>query len=607
MKRRTKGILAFLFLGGLMVTSGVTIAIQGIDPLDEKRTFIQSLTPWEIEKYLYRVWLQEQADIESLTTSDRYTEYGIWRSSESIEDSLPCTPDSPEDICDLKQITPDDLTPAYYYTNEQRPQFCGSSIARSTDYVQEFSIPTACTNPLGIVTDYDGNVWFAQTNTGRMAMFDPITETFTEYDNPVWPPGTRSMMWGADYSPDGYVWYTDDASDSIWRFSPASGQYERLGYPSETDSLPQRLVVDGSQIIINDFTGNKLTLLTTSPDIGEIRYVNVPSPFDNSQTADFAVAPDNSVWFTTWSLQSGGVLTKFDQDSYAESTANPDNIPLPTSYFMEIFAFPENMLTPNGAAFTADGTLWLADTTSSSFYSFDPSTERFTQYVTADPLPGTYGNHTGIVKSPISRPYWIQADETGNLVFNSQNSNNLSVMNPALQTLVEYHVPSKNPHWADCSPGNGTLIADCGLAQIFDFTVHGKNIWFTEWVENNIGVVDTSVPLPFDIQTDKQTVILPPGEAATVNLQVTSSSSSSSSSMSEDAVDGSLVLSGTHDFITVGHEAGPDTLKLFPGGEVSIVVDITASDDAVPGTYKVLLGVQSPDVAVGKFVTVTVQ
>ena len=37
--------------------------------------------------------------------------------------------------------------------------------------------------------------------------------------------------------------------------------YDRLAYPSEGNSLPQKLRVDGSQIIINDFTGNKLTFL----------------------------------------------------------------------------------------------------------------------------------------------------------------------------------------------------------------------------------------------------------------------------------------------------------------------------------------------------------
>ena len=84
--------------------------------------------------------------------------------------------------------------------------------------------------------------------------FDPVNQEFTEYDNPIWPDGSRSMMWGIDYAPDGSVWFTDEAFDSVWKFSPSDEKYERLGYPSEgVDALPQRLVVDGSKIIINGF------------------------------------------------------------------------------------------------------------------------------------------------------------------------------------------------------------------------------------------------------------------------------------------------------------------------------------------------------------------
>jgi len=179
-------------------------------------------------------------------------------------------------------------TPADNFPDEQRAQFCGSSDAKSTKYVQEFSIPTLCTNPLAIVTDYDGNVWFAQTNTGKIAKFDPNLETFTEYENSLWPPGGRSMMWGIDYAPDGSIWYTDESYDSIWSFSTIDETYDRLSYPSEGDSLPQKIRVDGSQIIINDFTGNKLTFLDPNQSGENVNYLSIPSPVDDSVTADFA-------------------------------------------------------------------------------------------------------------------------------------------------------------------------------------------------------------------------------------------------------------------------------------------------------------------------------
>jgi len=492
-------------------------------------------------------------------------------------------------------------TPADNFPDDQRAQFCGSGNAKSTDYIREFSIPTPCTNPLAIVTDYDGNVWFTQTNTGNLAKFDPISEIFTEYDNPSWPPGGRSMMWGIDYAPDGSVWFTDEAYDSVWKFSTIVEQYERLSYPTEGNSLPQKLQIEGSQIIINDFTGNKLTFLDPSQSSDDVSYLSIPSPVDGSVTADFAIDANDNIWFTNWVFQQGGVLVKFNQNGYFDTVVSNNEQFLPLLDFIEVYALPPELLTPNGAVVTNDGTIWLADTTSSFFFNFDPSTEQFTHYVTSDPQLSTYGNQTGIVKSPISRPYWIDADDQGRLVFNEQTSNNIAVMDPKLQSLVEYHVPSKNPNWADCDPGTGMMLPNCGLAQIFDFTIDGEKIWFTEWVENNIGVVDTSVPLPLEIQLESDTLILAPGETQQFNFIVSPNSQ-------KDLLHSSFILSTTHEFLNVNLvDDSPEFFQLDFDTPRPISTFISASEDAIPGTYKILLGVQSSDIAISKYVTVTIE
>ena len=493
-------------------------------------------------------------------------------------------------------------TPADNFPDEQRAQFCGSGNSKSTDYVQEFSIPTECTNPLAITTDYDGNVWFAETNTGKIVKFDPTTESFTEYENSLWPPGGRSMMWGIDYAPDGSIWYTDESFNSIWKFSTIDEKYDRIAYPSESgDSLPQKLLIDGSQIIVNDFTGNKLTFLDPSQSGEEVNYLSIPSPVDDSVTADFAIDVDDNVWFTNWLFQQGGVLVKFDQNGYRDTVVNSGEQYLPLIDFIELYQLPVSLLTPNGATVSQDGTVWLADTTSSSFFSFDPVSEKFIQYVTADPLLSTYGNQTGIVKAPISRPYWIESDDQGRIIFNEQTSNNISIMDPVSQSLVEYHVPSKNPNWGDCDPGTGMMIADCGLAQIFDFTVDGNKIWFTEWVENNIGVVDTSIPLPLEIQLDSNSVMLTSGDSQDFDFVVSSMSQ-------KDLMGVSLILASTHDFLNVELvENYPESFQLDSDAPRPISLTISASDDAVPGTYKVLLGAQLSDVAISKYVTVTIE
>ena len=50
------------------------------------------------------------------------------------------------------------------YRDDESLQFCSANEqARSNEYVKEYKIPTACTQPLAITVDPYGMVWFAQT------------------------------------------------------------------------------------------------------------------------------------------------------------------------------------------------------------------------------------------------------------------------------------------------------------------------------------------------------------------------------------------------------------------------------------------------------------
>jgi virginiamycin B lyase len=483
-------------------------------------------------------------------------------------------------------------TPADNFPDVQRARFCGSGDAKSTSFVKEYAIPTVCTNPLAIVTDHDGNVWFAQTNTGKLGKFDPATESFTEFDNPLWPKKGRSMMWGIDYSPDGALWYTDESYDSIWRFSIEDQKYQRIDYPSEGNTLPQKLKVDGSQIVINDFTGNKITFLDPAQSDDNLRYMSLPSPINGTVTSDFAIDAKNNVWYTNWLYQQGGgVLVKFDQENYRISAANTNGPSTMPDYF-EIFQLPSELLTPNGVTISGGNMIWIADTSSSAIFSFDPMIQQFTHYVTSDPKKSTYGNSTGVIKSPISRPYWIETNPTGQIVFNEQTSNSISIMDPTSESLVEYMIPSKNPEWGDCSD-----MDNCGLAQVFDFTVNNNKIWFTEWAENNIGVVDTSIALPFGIELDSKDILLKAGESKNLSFTI---------SPLQDLPGVSLILSDPYNFMNATSNIS-GSFQLDSNSPKPIDVTISTSDASIPGKYKVLLGAQIEDVSISKFVTVTIE
>lgn len=485
-------------------------------------------------------------------------------------------------------------TPADNFPDEQRSQFCGTGSVKSNDYITEYKIPTECTQPLAIVADPQGTIWFAQTNTGKIAKFDPSTESFTEFENPTWPPGGRSMMWGMDYSPDGSIWFTEEAFDSIWRFSTLDGTYQRMTYPSDGEALPQKLQVVGSQIVVNDFTGNKITFLDPVQSTEEVSYLSLPSPVENSVTGDFALDSEESIWYTNWIFQQNGVLVKFDQKNYYDALIDPNDPSLPLFDYIHIFEFPPGLTTPNGIAVDNNDKIWIADTSSSFFFNFDPDDESFTRYLTSEPTISTYGNSSGLIKTPVSRPYWMALDDNGRIVFNEQTANRIAFFDPEDESLVEYLIPSKNPFWADCES-----LPDCGLAQVFGFDVDGDKVWFTEWVENNIGVLDTSIPLPLEIEIVPQEINLKKGESTDLTLQIVPLKRQSSQ-------DVSIVTATTATVFDLTVEPETRNLKISYDELPTIPVTVTANQNALSTTHKVLVGLQTQDVTISKYITVNI-
>jgi len=539
-KQKTKGILAFAFLGGILLTSTVLFALPPPDPT-------------------------------------------------MTEEELAMEMQSGEELQITKTGTPMDNFP-----DDQRATFCGIGNAKSTSYVKEYKIPTLCTQPLSIKIAPDGNVWFVESNVGQIAKFDPVSETFTEYENELWPEGARTMSWGMDYSSDGTMWYTDGSFDSIWRFDTIDEKYDAVSYPvSEAGSLPQKLRIHGSNFIVNDFTGSKITFFDLTQNIEEITYSSVVAPIPNSFTGDFDIDSENNLWYTNWVPDISGMLLKFNiekykQDSYLVGTGMEMSV---EDYF-EVYDFPTDLTTANGLSIDENDNIWIVDTSSSFFFKFDPVEEKFTKFVTSTPQKSTFGNATGIIKSPISRPYWTETDMNGNLIFNEQTSNQIAVFDIDDERLVEYMVPSKNPNWADCGDKSNS---SCGVAQIFGFDVTDNGIWFTEWAENNIGFVDTKKPLPFSIQIDTDSISIKKGETKTISMTVNYIGNSekinfnSGHTASTATISSDLLIS--HNFVTPN--------------EISVTIQV--SEIALSGDYKLLIGVFNSEVNVSKYIDVTIE
>ena len=470
-------------------------------------------------------------------------------------------------------------TPADNYPDDKRTTFCETGPAKSSNYITEFKIPTACTQPLAIIVDPLGSVWFTESNTGNLGKFDLSSKAFQEFTNSQWQKGEKSMMWGLGSSQDGSIWFTDSQHNLVWKFNPSDKSYTRFTFPKSANvdgSFPQILLIDGKSAYVNDFTGKKIGVFTTDRSGSDLGVTNIVAPGDYNFTSAMITDPAGKVWYTIWIYQKGGSLVRYDQ-----KTGNYTQ-----------YSLPQEMQAPNGIAIDKAGKLWIMDTASSVFFDFNPTSKQFTKYLTTPPPVSSYGNASGLIKTPITRPYWNHFDDKGRLWFNEQVANSLAVYDPSTQSLVEYQVPSKKPNWSDCG-----ALQDCGVSQALDFVVNKDKVWFTEWVENNIGVLDSSIPLPIAISVPDTPVTVHRGENSTISVTL---------NPQEPLLSPVSILSS--------NTAGPQNIAVTPqetqvtvDKQTNVKVTISADNFALTGTYKVLIGARYHDVTVSNSITLIVQ
>ena len=497
-------------------------------------------------------------------------------------------------------------TPMDNFPDEQRATFCGVENAKSNSYVTEYKIPTVCTQPLAIKVAPDGNVWFIETNTGSITKFDPVSEQFTEFENSFWPEQGRTMSWGMDYSPDGSLWYTDGTYDSIWKFNTITETYDGIPYPvSETGSLPQKLEIDGSNVFVNDFTGGKITIFDLVQNMDDVTYMSILNPIPDGFTGDFAIDSENNLWYTNWVVDSTGFLVKLDLADYQNEVSDDDTETTLENY-IHVFDFPDDLNTANGLSADSNGNIWIADTSSSYFFKFDSLTEEFTKYVTSTPSKPNYGNYSGVIKTPISRPYWTSID-SNNLIFNEQTSNSIGIFNIEKESLIEYSIPSRNPGWADCAfidstTGEQTRNNFCGVAQVFGFDIAGDKIWFSEWAENKIGVIDTSKSLPISVDVDTNVISLKKGEKSTFNLTLTYSNLLG---FTQDEIE--IISSNTAPYQSFPYISTSVERNEGQSNQETVQITVFANEKSLPGEYKLLIGWQTDEIAVSKYIDVVIE
>ena len=208
---------------------------------------------------------------------------------------------------------------------------------------------------------------------------------------------------------------------------------------------------------------------------------------------------------------------------------------------------------------------------------------KITEYSTS---PNSVTSNGVVIDNAYSLPYWIKIAPDGMLWFNEHIGNKLARFDPNDSSLVEYKIPSHNMLWG-------------GIANALQFAI-GKNnqVWFTEWTENKIAMLNSSEPLPFTANISEDEIDLKKGDVKEIKVSL----------HANEDVDlklvGSSTITSTGTFGNSTTSFSQDAVAMKAGETKEISFLFTPAQDLKEGEYTIMLGAENNEVSYLKAIRV---
>lgn len=263
----------------------------------------------------------------------------------------------------------------------------------TTDTLSEYPLPRAGSKPFYIAIDNNGAIWLTETQYNQIVMFDPSTSSFKEHSIPT----LGAVPGGMTVDKNGIIWFTEEITDKIGRLEPSTGNITEFQIPT-SDSIPIQVATDSrGRVWFTESKAGKIGMLV--PDAGMITEFQ-PSNATLLGPTGITISPDESIWFTE---HAGNRITEFD----------------PQKEIFHSYVVPNAEAYPFGLAYH-DDRLWFVEHIANAIGSFDMAAGTFTNF----PIP----NNNSDVQL-------LAIDQVGNVWFTLPASNTFGVLTPTTSTL----------------------------------------------------------------------------------------------------------------------------------------------------------------------------
>jgi len=339
--------------------------------------------------------------------------------------------------------------------------------------ITEFPTPSAQSLPQALDIDAKGNIWYAETAAGKLAVLRPDLTT-AEYTIP-----NGGQPFTPKVASDGSIWFTDSATHAIGNLNPTTANVQEFAIPSGGTPLFIQIASDGNKWF-TEVTG--VGNLASDGTISEWIFA-LEHPDDNIE--QLSIDPVGNIWFAERNFDGVGAA-----GTNKVRRLNPKNNVVST-YLVPTFGG-----NPAGVHANADGTIWVSEYFANAFALLFPKVAPHTDEVITPGSHAGFSIATGVpvtrfgrqkgVRTPVTpsvasvKPSftlgWIEyvipipntesedmrVDRFGRLWYEG-DTGFLGVLNPFAAVFAQYTIPSPDSGYYNIALDNKT-----GL------------LWFTE-------------------------------------------------------------------------------------------------------------------------------
>ena len=276
-----------------------------------------------------------------------------------------------------------------YVAPDGRVWFCGQTggylavLDPESGEFEQFDLGEGA-GPHNLIVDDDGMVWYAGNRRAHIGMLNPQTGEITQYPMPREDArDPHTLIW----APDGNIWFTLQGSNMVGHFVRQTGDVHLIDVPT-SGARPYGIRMDSNGAPwIALFGTNKLA--TVDPETMELTEIDLPH--ENSRPRRLVISSDDRVWYGDYSR---GYLGVYD----------------PTDGSFEEWPMPSGeRANPYAMQIDAQDRVWFVETgvQPNIFAGFNPETESF---FAATPVPSGGGTVRHMVYHEPTNSIWFGAD-----------------------------------------------------------------------------------------------------------------------------------------------------------------------------------------------------